>query len=305
MAAELIDGRAVARDVRREVAEGVTGLAATGTRPGLAVVLVGEDPASQVYVRMKTRACEEAGIEARDLKLPATTSQEELEVLVDELNADPSVHGILVQLPLPGDLDEKAIVERVRPEKDVDGLHPVNVGRLALGDPEAIRPCTPAGVQELLRRIGFDPEGRRVVIVGRSNLVGLPLASILLQKEPFANATVTVAHSRTRELGTVTREAELLVAAVGRPELVTAEMVRPGAVVIDVGVNRVEDPSTEKGYRLVGDVAFDEVREKASWITPVPGGVGPMTIAMLLRNTLMAALRAAGMPAGAPAAGGA
>jgi methylenetetrahydrofolate dehydrogenase (NADP+)/methenyltetrahydrofolate cyclohydrolase len=306
MPAELIDGREVAREVRREVAEGVRDLAEGGVRPGLAVVLVGEDPASQVYVRMKTRACQEAGIEARDIKLPADTSQAALETLVDELNADPGVHGVLVQLPLPAGLDEKAIVERVLPGKDVDGLHPVNVGRLALGDPEAIRPCTPAGVQELLKHIGFDPEGRRAVIVGRSNLVGRPLASILLQREPFANATVTVAHSRTRDLGSVTREAELLVAAVGRPELITADMVREGAVVIDVGVNRVDDPSAERGYRLVGDVAFQEVREKAGWITPVPGGVGPMTIAMLLKNTLAAARRASGLAAGVPApAGGA
>jgi len=302
--AELIDGKAIAADVRREVAAAAADLAEAGTRPGLAVVLVGVDPASQVYVRMKTRACEEVGIAARDIELPADTPQEELEALVDGLNADPGVHGILVQLPLPGDLDETPVVERVRPEKDVDGLHPVNVGRLALGDPDAVRPCTPAGIQELLRRIDFDPEGRRVVIVGRSNLVGRPLASILLQKEPFANATVTVAHSRTRELGAVTREAELLVAAVGRPEIITADMVREGAVVIDVGVNRVDDPSDERGYRLVGDVAFDEVREVASWITPVPGGVGPMTIAMLLHNTVTAAGRAAARGAGAGAAAG-
>ncbi|HKK26714.1 MAG TPA: bifunctional methylenetetrahydrofolate dehydrogenase/methenyltetrahydrofolate cyclohydrolase FolD [Gemmatimonadota bacterium] len=304
MPAELIDGKAIAADVRREVAAAAADLAEAGTRPGLAVVLVGVDPASQVYVRMKTRACEEVGIAARDIELPADTPQEELEALVDGLNADPGVHGILVQLPLPGDLDETPVVERVRPEKDVDGLHPVNVGRLALGDPDAVRPCTPAGIQELLRRIDFDPEGRRVVIVGRSNLVGRPLASILLQKEPFANATVTVAHSRTRELGAVTREAELLVAAVGRPEIITADMVREGAVVIDVGVNRVDDPSDERGYRLVGDVAFDEVREVASWITPVPGGVGPMTIAMLLHNTVTAAGRAAARGAGAGAAAG-
>jgi len=299
VAAELIDGKAIAADVRGEVAEAARQLADSGTRPGLAVVLVGEDPASQVYVRMKTRACQEAGITARDIALPADTSQAELEALVDELNEDADVHGILVQLPLPGDLDEKRIVERVRPEKDVDGLHPVNVGRLALGDPEAVRPCTPAGIQELLRRIDFDPEGRRVVIVGRSNLVGRPLASILLQREPFANATVTVAHSRTRDLPAVTREADVLVAAVGRPELIGADMVAQGAVVIDVGVNRVDDPSDERGYRLVGDVAFDEVREKASWITPVPGGVGPMTIAMLLHNTVVAARRAAARDAGA------
>lgn len=289
MKGRIIDGKEVASGVRQEVAEQVEELADRGIRPCLAVVLVGDDPASAVYVRMKSQDCQEVGIETRDVHLPAETGQEDLLSLIEELNRDEGVHGILVQLPLPEGLDEQAVVGKIRPEKDVDGLHPVNAGLLAQGDPRAFRPCTPAGVQVLLRHIGFDPEGRRAVIVGRSNLVGRPLASILLQKEPWANATVTVAHSRTRDLGGVTREADLLVAAVGRPRLVTADMVSEGAVVIDVGVNRVDDPEAEKGYRLVGDVAFAEVREKASWITPVPGGVGPMTRAMLLRNVVRAA----------------
>ena len=304
MTAELIDGRAIAADVRREVAEGVRALAAEGRPPGLGVVLVGDDPASASYVRMKTRACEEAGIHAPDLQLPAGTSEEEILGHVDRLNEDPEIHGILVQLPLPDHVDERRVMERIDPAKDVDGFHPVNVGRTFSGDPDAFRPATPAGVQEMLRRIGFDPEGKEAVIVGRSNIVGRPMASILLQKEPWANATVTVAHSRTRDLGAVTRRAELLVVAVGRPETITANMVREGAVVVDVGSNRVEAPETEKGYRWVGDVAFDEVREVASWITPVPGGVGPMTIAMLLRNTLEAARRQEGV-VGAAAPGGA
>lgn len=295
MAAELIDGSAIAGDVRREVARGVDRLdEERGVRPGLGVVLVGEDPASRSYVRMKTRACEEAGIATRDLTAPADVPEDDLLGLVDELNADPEVHGILVQLPLPEHVDERRVMERIDPSKDVDGFHPVNVGRLASGHPRCFRPATPAGIQEMLRRIEFDPEGRRAVIVGRSNIVGRPMAQILLRKEPWANATVTVTHSRTRDLGEVTREAELLVVAVGRPGTITAEMVRDGAVVIDVGSNRVEDSSAEKGYRWVGDVAFGEVRQKASWITPVPGGVGPMTIAMLLRNTLEAARRQSG-----------
>lgn len=295
MTAELIDGRAIAGDVRREVAAGVERLVEDrGVRPGLGVVLAGDDPASRSYVRMKTRACEEAGIATRDVTPPADVGEDHLLEVVDGLNADPEVHGVLVQLPLPDHVDERRVMERVDPSKDVDGFHPVNVGRLASGHPRCFRPATPAGIQEMLRRIDFDPEGRRAVVVGRSNIVGRPMARILLRKEPWANATVTVAHSRTRDLGAVTREAELLVVAVGRPGTVTAEMVAEGAVVIDVGSNRVDDPSAEKGYRWVGDVAFDEVRGKASWITPVPGGVGPMTIAMLLRNTLQAARRQSG-----------
>jgi len=304
MTAELIDGRAIAAEVRSEVAAGVRELTDRGRRPGLGVVLVGEDPASASYVRMKTRACEEVGIHAPDLELPADSSEEEVLGQVDRLNADPDVHGILVQLPLPDHVDERRVMERIDPGKDVDGFHPLNVGRTLSGDRDAFRPATPSGVQEMLRRIGFDPEGREAVIVGRSNIVGRPMASILLQKEPWANATVTVAHSRTRDLGAVTRRAELLIVAVGRPGTVTADMVREGAVVIDVGSNRVDAPDAEKGYRWVGDVAFEEVREVASWITPVPGGVGPMTIAMLLRNTLEAA-RQQELPAGSGRAGGA
>lgn len=299
MKAKIIDGKAIARDIREEIAAETSALAATGTRPGLGVVLVGEDPASQVYVRMKTRACAEAGIYTRDVRPPASVEEEDLLAEVDALNADPEIHGILVQLPLPDPLDERRIMERVLPEKDVDGFHPVNVGRVASGDPDAFRPATPAGIQELLGRIGEDPEGRHLVIVGRSNIVGLPLANILLQKQPGANATVTVAHSRTRDLARLTRGAEILVVAVGRPEMVRGDMVREGAVVIDVGVNRVPDPTSEKGYRLVGDVAFEEAAERAAWITPVPGGVGPMTIAMLLKNTVRAARRQADAPVGA------
>jgi len=294
MRAKLIDGKQIAAEIRAEVAGEVAELVERGVTPGLAVVLVGGDPASQVYVRMKARACREAGITAFDRTPTADISREELLEIVDELNADPAVHGILVQLPLPDHFDEREVTERILPEKDVDGFHPVNQGRMAQGDGEAFRPATPAGIQELIRRTGVDPAGRHVVIVGRSNIVGKPMATILLQKEPGANATVTVAHSRTHDLPSITRQGEILIVAVGRPEMVTGDMVREGAVVIDVGVNRVEDPSTERGYRLVGDVEFDTAAERASWITPVPGGVGPMTIAMLLKNTVMAARRTLG-----------
>lgn len=293
MTAQLIDGRQIAADVRADVAREVEEMAAMGVRPGLAVVLVGEDPASQVYVRMKAKACREAGIEARDLTLSEATSEADLLDLIDELNADPSVHGILVQLPLPGQIDAQVVMERIMPEKDVDGFHPVNIGRMASGDATAFRPATPAGVQEMLKRIDYDPSGKHAVVVGRSNIVGRPMAAILTQKEPWANATVTVAHSRTQDMPAVCRLADLLIVAIGRPEFVTADMVKEGAVVIDVGVNRVDDATKKSGYRLVGDVAFDEVAEKASWITPVPGGVGPMTIAMLLKNTARAARQAA------------
>ncbi|UCG75993.1 MAG: bifunctional methylenetetrahydrofolate dehydrogenase/methenyltetrahydrofolate cyclohydrolase FolD [Gemmatimonadota bacterium] len=291
MTARLIDGKKIASEIRAEVAVSAARLAERGTKPGLAAVLVGDDPASQVYVRMKKRACEEAGIYAPDMHLPADTTQEALIERIEQLNGDPRIHGILVQLPLPRPLDESEIMLRVRPEKDVDGFHPVNVGRMVSGDPDAFRPATPAGIQELLKRIDVDPQGRHVVVMGRSNIVGRPVAEILSQKQPWANATVTLAHSRTPDLGEVGRLGDILIVAIGRPEFVTADMVRPGAVVIDVGVNRVDDPETEKGYRLVGDVAFEAVRTVASWITPVPGGVGPMTIAMLLRNTIKAAER--------------
>ncbi|MFW6078956.1 MAG: bifunctional methylenetetrahydrofolate dehydrogenase/methenyltetrahydrofolate cyclohydrolase FolD [Gemmatimonadota bacterium] len=292
--ANLIDGKALAGEIRDEVAAAAAELEArTGAPPGLATVLVGEDPASQVYVRMKNRDARQVGFHSNQITLPAETPEAELLGVVDGLNADPRIHGILVQLPLPEHIDEARVIRTVDRRKDVDGFHPENVGRLAIGDPDVLAPCTPSGVIEMLLRSGYDPEGRRVVVVGRSDIVGKPLAMLLLGRGRGGNATVTVAHSRTRELAAVTRQAEILVAAVGRPELITADMVRPGVVVIDVGVNRVDDPSTERGYRLVGDVAFEEVAEIAEAISPVPGGVGPMTRAMLLRNTVEAAKRLA------------
>lgn len=290
--AKIISGTELSEAIRAEIAEEARAFRAeTGVQPGLATVLVGNDPASEVYVRNKGRAAEQAGFHSRQIRLPAEASEDELLGVVDGLNVDPGIHGILVQLPLPPQIDARRVIQRIDPAKDVDGFHPENVGRLAIGDPDVLAPCTPAGVVEMLLRSGYDPAGRRVVIVGRSNIVGRPLALLLLRDGRGGNATVTVAHSRTRDLGAVTREAEILVAAVGRPGLITREMVRPGAVVIDVGVNRVEDPGSPKGYRLVGDVAFEEVAEVAEAITPVPGGVGPMTITMLLRNTLEAAKR--------------
>jgi methylenetetrahydrofolate dehydrogenase (NADP+)/methenyltetrahydrofolate cyclohydrolase len=289
----LIDGKAIAASVRKSVGERVAALKEMGVQPCLAVMLVGDDPASRVYVGMKQRAADEVGIRAIDRRLPADTTQEEMLAILDEWNADPEVHGILVQLPLPDQVDERTVMERIRPEKDVDGFHPVNVGRMTSGDADAFRPCTPAGVQAMLEHIGFDPSGKHAVIVGRSNIVGRPMATILSQKAPMANATVTMAHSRTADLGSITRQADVLIVAVGWPDAVTADMVSEGTVVVDVGVNRVDDEKREKGYRLVGDVDFDAVAEKASWITPVPGGVGPMTIAMLLGNTATAADRLA------------
>lgn len=278
--------------MRAEIAEAASEFAReTGVRPGLVTVLVGEDAASQLYVRMKGKAADAANFMSRNMVLPETTSQDELLGVIAGLNADPEVHGILVQLPLPDHIAEGAIIEAIDPAKDVDGFHPVNAGRLSAGDPDVLAPCTPAGVVEMLLRSGYDPAGRHVVVVGRSNIVGKPLAQLLLRRGRGGDATVTVAHSRTPDLGAVTRQADIIVAAVGRAELITRDMVKPGAVVIDVGVNRVRDPSREKGYRVVGDVAFDEVAEVAEAITPVPGGVGPMTITMLLANTLEAARR--------------
>lgn len=293
--AELIDGKRVAAEIRQEVKEDVDELKGSGITPGLAVVLVGDNPASAVYVRMKAKACEEAGIYSRVIRLPAETGQDELEGVVDELNADEDIHGMLVQLPLPEQIREADIIYRIDPAKDVDGFHPVTVGRMVIGDPSAFRPATPAGVIELLMRTGNDPAGKRITIVGRSNIVGKPLAILLSQKMKGGNATVTLAHSRTPDLPAVLREGDILVAAIGVPEFVRAEAVKPGAVVIDVGVNRVDDPGSEKGYKLVGDVAFDEVSEVASAITPVPGGVGPMTIAMLLTNCIKAARAISGI----------
>jgi len=287
--AEVIDGKAIAAEIRGEVGKEVQTLKAKGVTPGLAVVLVGDNPASAVYVRMKAKACDETGILSRVIRMDATIEQAELERTIDALNADDEIHGILVQLPLPDQIEEKAIIERITPEKDVDGFHPMNVGRMLIGDLDAFRPATPAGIIELLMRSGHDPNGKRVTIVGRSNIVGRPLAVLLSHKAPGGNATVTLAHSRTPDLPGTTREADILVAAIGVPEFVKAAGVKLGAVVVDVGVNRVDDPDSEKGYRLVGDVAYDEVSEVASAITPVPGGVGPMTIAMLLKNCLKAA----------------
>lgn len=294
MPATIISGTEVARTLRAELKEQVARRASgqngtPGWIPGLATVLVGDDPASRAYVGMKNRAAAEVGIHSRQINLPADVSEDELLGVVEGLNADPDIHGILVQLPLPRHIDEGAILEAILPEKDVDGFHPVNVGRLAVGADDVLAPCTPKGVVDLLLRSGHDPAGKHVVVVGRSNIVGRPMASLLLRRGRGGDATVTVAHSRTPDLGAVTRLADILVVAVGRPDTVTADMVREGAVVIDVGVNRVDDPSAPRGYRLVGDVDFEGVREVAGALTPVPGGVGPMTIATLLANTVQAA----------------
>ncbi len=287
MTAKIIDGKAIAERLRAQIAAEVQQRVEAGLpRPGLATVLVGDNPASQIYVRMKHKACEQVGIRSFGRVLPADASQETVEAVVDELNADPRVHGILVQLPLPAGLDEEHVLGRIRLEKDVDGFHPLNIGRLAQKGREPLFvPCTPAGIMVLLEETGVTLEGARAVVLGRSNIVGMPVSLLLLRR----NATVTVCHSRTRDLPAVTREADVLIAAVGRPEMVRGDWVKPGAVVIDVGVNRVEDPTAKKGYRLAGDVAYEEVKAIASALTPVPGGVGPMTIAMLLKNTLRAA----------------
>jgi methylenetetrahydrofolate dehydrogenase (NADP+)/methenyltetrahydrofolate cyclohydrolase len=290
--ARLLDGAAVARRVRAQVAADVAALGARGVTPGLAVVLVGDDPASAVYVGAKERACAEVGIGSETIRLPASTSQAELLAVVDRLNADPRVHGILIQMPLPRHADPEAVILRVRPEKDVDGFHPVNLGKLLAGATDGFAPCTPAGVQYLLREYAVDTRGAECVIVGRSNIVGKPLAALLVQPGPAADATVTLCHSRTRDLAAHTRRADVLVVAAGRPRMITADMVKPGAVVVDVGVNRMPDPKAKSGTRLVGDVDFDAVKGVASLITPVPGGVGPMTIAMLLTNTVRAATHA-------------
>jgi methylenetetrahydrofolate dehydrogenase (NADP+) / methenyltetrahydrofolate cyclohydrolase len=289
MTARLLDGVALGKAIRQEVAADVARLAAAGVKPGLAVVLVGEDPASQVYVRSKGKACEEAGMHSVTIRLPATTSQAELLATIDRLNADRAIHGMLVQLPLPKGMNSEQVLRRIDPRKDVDGFHPENVGKLVTGDPTAFRPATPYGVQQMLIRSGIETKGAHAVIVGRSNIVGKPMANLLIQQGPGGDATVTVCHSRTRDLPAITRQADILIAAIGKAEFVTADMVRPGAVVIDVGINRVDDATKEKGYRLCGDVAFEPVAAIASAITPVPGGVGPMTIAMLLKNTLQAA----------------
>ncbi len=288
MAAEILDGKRTAREVRGELKERVARLTEAGRPPKLVVVLVGEDPASQVYVRGKNRSAKKIGMEAETRELPATIAQRELEGVVCELGDDPGVDGILVQLPLPEGLDAERVIRCIPPEKDVDGLHPINVGDLARGTPR-FAPCTPAGVLEILSRYGIQIRGKHVVIVGRSNLVGRPLASLLLLKGARGDATATVCHSRSEGLADIVRSGDIVVAAVGRPNTITADMVRPGTVVVDVGINRIDDPTSEKGSRLVGDVDYDGLCDVASWITPVPGGVGPMTIAMLLANTVQAA----------------
>jgi len=289
MTASIIDGAAIGKALRGELKAEVAALRERGITPGLTVVIVGEDPASQVYVRMKGKAATELGMKSDTIRLPAETSEADLLALVDRLNADPAVHGILVQMPLPKHMSDQRVIHRINPAKDVDGFHPVNVGKVVIGDPTAFRPCTPAGVIELLMRSGADPKGRHAVVVGRSMIVGRPVANMLVQNVPGGNATVTVCHTKTQDLAHYTRSADILVVAAGRPEVITGDMIRPGATVIDVGVNRVDDPSTEKGYRLTGDVNFAEAREVAGAITPVPGGVGPMTIAMLMKNTVQAA----------------
>jgi len=293
MTAQLIDGNATAAAIHEEIQAEVERLGAKyGIVPGLATVLVGENPASQFYVRSKQKRCAEVGIRSFGHDLPESASQKEVEGLVRNLNANPEVHGILVQLPLPKHLDEEAILSAVGLDKDVDGFHPVNIGRLAMkGREPMFAPCTPSGCIELLDRYGIEIEGQEAVVLGRSNIVGLPVAMLLLKR----NATITICHSRSQDLPSICRRADILIAAVGHPQMVKADWVKPGAAVIDVGINRVDDPTAKKGYRIVGDVDFEAVREVVGYITPVPGGVGPMTIAMLLRNTLTSAKRAAGL----------
>ena len=291
MAARLIDGKAIAEQINAETAAAIVRLKADRKiTPGLAVVLVGDNPASLAYVSSKDKMCARLGMHSLRVTLPATTTQAQLLSTISDLNFDRTIHGILVQSPLPAQISEEVIFAAIDPSKDVDGFHPVNVGKLALGDETGFVPCTPAGVHQLLIRSGVKIEGAHVVVLGRSRIVGRPVSLILSNKAPNANATVTVAHSRSRDLAGICRSADILIAAIGVPQFVKADMVRAGAVVIDVGINRIEDKTTEKGYRLVGDVDFDAVKEQASLITPVPGGVGPMTIALLMHNTLRAAL---------------
>ena len=283
----VIDGAVLADRIKTDVADRVAAMATRGVTPGLSVVLVGDDPASAVYVGSKERTCIELGMRGETIRQPAAITQNELIAIIDRLNDDPAVHGILVQMPLPKHIDADAIVRRIRPDKDVDGFHPVNVGKLWIGERDGFAPCTPAGVLYMLQASGVKTSGAECVIVGRSNIVGKPMAALMVQ--PGVDATVTMCHSRTRDLGDVTRRADILIVAAGRPEMITADMVKPGVVVIDVGMNRIPDATKKSGTRLVGDVAFAPVREVASMITPVPGGVGRMTIAMLMANTVRAA----------------
>jgi len=289
MSAQIIDGKKISESIRLEIKEATQRMKAErGVVPGLAFILVGENPASQSYVGMKGKACEEVGFYSVTERMPADTSEEVLLAKVRAFNEDPRIHGLLVQLPLPKHINEHKVIDAIDPRKDVDGFHPVNVGKLVIGQ-ECLRPCTPAGIQELLMRSGNDPSGKHVVVVGRSNIVGKPIANILLQKQKGANAVVTIAHTGAPDLALYTKRADILIAAIGKPEAVTGAMLKEGVVVIDVGSNRIDDPSSKKGYRFVGDVHFESACRVASAITPSPGGVGPMTIAMLLKNTLQAA----------------
>lgn len=294
MTAKIIRGAEVAAQIQEELKERVKKLKEKGVTPGLGVVLVGQDPASISYVSAKAKAAAEIGIHEETINLSADTPESEVIKTVDRLNKDPKFHGVLVQLPLPKHVDTEKVVNYISPEKDVDAFHPVNVGKLLRGEPCPL-PCTPHGVQELLTRSGNSPEGKHVVICGRSNIVGKPLAAMLMQKKKGANATVTVCHTGTKDMPSITKQADIVVAAMGVPKAITADMVREGAVVIDVGVNRVEDPTAAKGFRLVGDSDFENIKEKAAAITPVPGGVGPMTVIMLMMNTVEAAERKAGI----------
>jgi len=290
MAAQLIDGKRISAEVNQETAAEVQRLKdAHGLQPGLTVVIVGADPASQVYVRTKEKRANELGLWSQKIELPAETTQEELLRVIDELNGDPRVHGILVQSPPPPQIDEREVVLRLDPKKDVDCFHPYNVGKMLIGDRDGFFPCTPYGIMVLLERHGIDPCGKHAVVLGRSNIVGKPMMALLMQKAAGANATVTVCHSRTPNIKELCLQGDIVLAAIGKAEFLTGDMVKPGAVVVDVGINRVEDPAAKRGYRLVGDVEFEAVAAKASWITPVPGGVGPMTIAMLMQNAVKAA----------------
>lgn len=297
MTAELIDGKAVSLSVLEDVKHEVNALKDKGITPGLAVVLVGEDPASRVYVGTKSKTCLELGIASFKYELPADTTQEQLLQLIEALNKNPEVHGILVQSPPPKHIDEMEVIAHIDPRKDVDGFHAVNVGKMLQGEHDAFVPCTPAGVMVLLERSGVNPCGKHAVVLGRSNIVGKPMMALLVQKGKGADATVTCCHSRTQNLPEITRQADILVAAIGKPNFVTADMVKPGAVVIDVGINRVDAPERPRGYKIVGDVDFESVKAIASKITPVPGGVGPMTIAMLMKNTLKACRQLNGLDA--------
>jgi len=290
---QLIHGPEVAAAVLAECEKDIAALAQQGKKPGLAVVLVGDDPASRAYVRSKDKKCRDLGLHSVKLELPENTTQEELLKVIADLNADPAVHGILVQSPPPKHINEAAVVSAIDPEKDVDGFHPVNVAKLALEDKSGFVPCTPLGCQRMLIHAGIETAGANVVVLGRSMIVGKPMAFLLMAKGKGGDATVTVAHSRTKNLAEVTKSADILIAAIGRPEFVKADMVKEGAVVIDVGINRVDDPGSAKGYKIVGDVAFNEVAPKCKAITPVPGGVGPMTIAMLMANTIQACKQSA------------